>query len=94
MVTLGLTLSGTTRDALERSNRKAKSNAAPAVRVPSLKIALADGVHVVIKGDEIDLDSSLDALKDAIKAITKARDTGLNAATAMKVWAEMAKAGA
>ena len=92
-LSLDLVLKGETRDGLERHTKRTKSGNAPAVRVPSIKIALADAVSVVVKGEAIDLEQGIEALKDALKAMTKARDTGLNAATAQKVWKDMAKAG-
>ncbi len=72
---LALKLSGGSRDALEQAGRKKRAGNAPAVRVPSIKVPLANGVSVVVKGEAIDLEQGIEALKDAIKAMTKARDT-------------------
>jgi hypothetical protein len=44
-------------------------------------------------GEELSLDEAIDSLKEAIKAMSKARDTGLDAKTAMAVWKDMARAG-
>lgn len=90
---LALKLSGGSRDALEQAGRKKRAGNAPAVRVPSIKIALANDVSVVVKGEAIDLEQGIEALKDAIKAMSKARDNGLDAKTAQLVWKDMAKAG-
>ena len=90
---LAMTLSGATRDELERQGRKRRSAGTSAVRVPSIKVALANDISVVIKGESIDLEQGIEALKDALKAMTKARDTGLDAKTAQAVWRDVAKAG-
>jgi len=88
---LALKLSGRSRDDLEQAGRKKRAGNPPAVRVPSIKIPLANGMSVVIKGEAIDLEQGIEVLKDAIKAMTKARDNGLQAVTAQKVWSHMAK---
>ena len=88
---LALKLSGGSRDALEQAGRKKRAGNAPAVRVPSIKVALANDVSVVVKGEAIDLEQGIEALKDAIKAMSKARDNGLDAKTAQTVWRDMAK---
>ncbi len=48
---------------------------------------------VTVAGEEISLDEAIDALKEAMKAMQKARDTGLDAKTAQAVWKDMAAAG-
>jgi hypothetical protein len=88
---LALKLSGASRDVLESQGRKKRGGHAPAVKVPSIKVALANQVSVVVKGEAIDLEQGIEALKDAIKAMTKARDNGLDAKTAQAVWRDMAK---
>ena len=57
------------------------------MRVPSIKIALADDISVVVKGEAIDMSQGIEALKNALKAMMKARDTGLDAKTAQAVCA-------
>ena len=89
---MALKLSGGSRDALEQAGRKKRAGHAPAVKVPSIKVALANEISVVVKGEAIDLEQGIEALKDAIKAMTKARDNGLDAKTAQAVWRDMAKA--
>jgi hypothetical protein len=84
---------GVTRDELERHVRKEREADKPAVRTSRIKCPLVGGPTVTVAGDEISLDEAIEALKEAIKAMTKARDTGLNASTAQKVWSDMAKAG-
>jgi ParB-like chromosome segregation protein Spo0J len=68
-------LKGETRDGLERINKRNKLSNAAAVRVPSIRVSLVNNTSVVIKGEAIDLDQGIEALKDALKAMTKARDT-------------------
>lgn len=92
---LALKLSGASRDTLERQGRKKRAaSAAPAVRTSRIKCPLAGGPVVTVAGDEISLDDAIEALKEATKAMQKARDTGLDASTAQRVWSDMAKAGA
>ena len=93
LATLARVLNGDTRDEVERASRKQRAAATPAVRVPSIKVTLVNDISVVIKGEAIDLEQGIEALKDALKAMTKARDTGLDAKTAQAVWRDMAKAG-
>ena len=93
LVALDLVLKGETRDGLERRNKKTRNGNSPAVRVSSIKIALADDISVVVKGEAIDLEQGIEALKDALKAMTKAQHTGLDAKTAQAVWRDTARAG-
>jgi hypothetical protein len=93
LAALRLKESGATRDELERQVRKEREVGKPAVMVPSIKIALADDISVVVKGEAIDLERGIEALKNALKAMTRARDTGLDAKTAQAVWRDTAKAG-
>jgi len=93
LAALRLILGGAKPDQLERQVRKERSAATPAVRASKIKCPLPSGHVITVAGDELSLDEAIDSLKEAIKAMTKARDTGLNAATAQRVWADMAKAG-
>lgn len=90
---LPLSFRGASRDALETQGRKKRAASAPTVRVPSIKVTLVNDFSVVIKGEAIDLEQGIEVLKDALKAMTKARDTGLDAKTAQAVWKDMARAG-
>jgi ParB family transcriptional regulator, chromosome partitioning protein len=90
---LALTLRGATRDELETAGRRKRLAATPAVRASKIKCPLPSGHVVTVAGDELSLDEAIEVLKEAIKAMTKARDTGMSAMTAQKVWADMAKAG-
>ena len=91
---LVLKLSGASRDTLERQGRKTRAASVPAVRASKIKCPLVSGPVVTVAGDEISLDDAIEALKEATKAMQKARDTGLDASTAQRVWSDMAKAGA
>ncbi|MDG3006441.1 ParB/RepB/Spo0J family partition protein [Paludisphaera mucosa] len=90
---LALKLSGASRDTLERQGRKTRAASAPAVRASKIKCPLVSGSVVTVAGDEISLDDAIEALKEAAKAMQKARDTGLDAKTAQAVWRDMALAG-
>lgn len=89
---LALKLSGASRDALERHGRRKRAAQQPVVRASKIRCPLPSGPVVTVAGGEISLDDAIEALKDATKAMTKARDTGLDASTAQRVWADMAKA--
>ncbi|WP_435008066.1 ParB/RepB/Spo0J family partition protein [Tundrisphaera lichenicola] len=90
---LALKLGGASRDALETTGRKKRSAGAPVVRASKIKCPLVGGAVVTVAGDEISLDDAMEALKEAVKAFAKARDTGLDAKTAQAVWRDVAKAG-
>jgi ParB family chromosome partitioning protein len=90
---LALKLGGASRDTLEQAGRKKRSAASPAVRASKIKCPLPSGHVITVAGDELSLDEAIDSLKEAIKAMTKARDTGLDAKTAQAVWRDMAKPG-
>ena len=90
---LALKLSGASRDQLEQAGRKKRNGSTSAVRVSCIKIALLNDINVVIKGEGIDLDQGIEALKDAIKEMTKGRDQGLDAKTLVAVCKNKAKRG-
>jgi ParB/RepB/Spo0J family partition protein len=90
---LAMKLSGASRDALEQAGRRKRAEATPAVRASKIKCPLPSGHIVTVAGDELSLDEAIDSLKEAIKAMTKARDTGLDSKTAQAVWRDLAKAG-
>ena len=90
---LALKKTGASREALAAQGRKQRAAATPAVRVSKIKCPLPSGHVITIAGEELSLDEAIDSLKEAIKAMSKARDTGLDAKTAMAVWKDMARAG-
>ncbi len=90
---LSLKCAGANREALAAQGRKQRAAATPAVRVSKIKCPLPSGQVITVSGQELSLDEAIDSLKEAIKAMSKARDTGLDAKTAMAVWKDMAKAG-
>jgi hypothetical protein len=90
---LALKNAGASRDVLAAKGRKQRAAAAPAVRVSKIKCPLPSGHVITVAGDSISLDDAIESLKEALKAMTKARDTGLSAASAQRVWADMSKAG-
>ncbi len=90
---LALKLGGASRDALERQGRKKRSASAPTVRASKIRCPLVGGATVTVAGDDISLDDAIESLKDALKAMQKARDTGLDAKTAQAVWKDVARAG-
>jgi ParB/RepB/Spo0J family partition protein len=91
---LSLKLGGASRDELERHVRQKANGNTPAVRTSKIKCQLAGGATVTVAASEISLDEAIEALKDALKAMTKARDTGLDAKTAQAVWRDVARNGA
>jgi ParB-like chromosome segregation protein Spo0J len=77
--------------------RKRRNGSVPAVRTARIRIPLATDTArgiVTIAGDEIDLEDGENILKEAMKAVRAAREKGLNASTAQKVWKDVAAAGA
>ena len=90
---LSLKNAGASREVLAAQGRKQRAAATPAVRVSKIKCPLPSGQVITVSGQELSLDEAIESLKEAIKAMTKARDTGLDAKTAMAVWKDMAKAG-
>jgi hypothetical protein len=96
---LALALNGsTTRDDLARESRRQRSGQAqPSVRMPRIKIPLANDVAtgmVTVAGESIDLDDAETLLKEALKSIRAARKKNLDCKTAQAVWRDVAKAGA
>lgn len=89
---LALKNSGASREVLAAQGRKQRAAATPAVRVSKIKCPLPSGHVITVAGEDVSLDDAIESLKEAMKAMTKARDTGLDAKTAMAVWRDMAKA--
>ncbi|WP_020472331.1 ParB/RepB/Spo0J family partition protein [Zavarzinella formosa] len=77
---LELKLSGASRDRLEEAGRQ-KRVAAPAVRISRVKCLLPSGVQVVVSGDGVSLDESIDALNEAVREMRRARELGFTAKT-------------
>ncbi len=74
-------LSGASRDAIEQAGRKSRNGTAPAVKVARVKCVLPSGVNVVVSGEGVSLDESIDALSEAIKEMKRARELGYTAKT-------------
>lgn len=91
--TLELVRSGVTRDELAQRTRKAKASSTPAVRASKIPIRLPSGVTITVAGQDSSLDDVIEHLAEAAKLAKKARDQGLDAKTAVRVWADMAAAG-
>jgi len=98
---LAASLNGATRDELQRRSRRngnpaTSAGQAPAVRMPRIKIPLANGIAtgaVTVAGEDIDLEDAETLLKEALKAVRAAKEKNLDAKTAQSVWRDMAKAG-
>jgi malonyl CoA-acyl carrier protein transacylase len=63
----------------------------PFDRVATIKVALSNGVQVVIKGEAIDLDGAIASLAEAQKEARKAREQGLDAKTFQAVMRDRSK---
>jgi ParB-like chromosome segregation protein Spo0J len=74
------------RDELKRESRKRRIGQAPAVRVSRIRCPLPTGATVVVSGEGLSLDDSIEALSEALKVMRKAREDSLDARTAMAVW--------
>ena len=81
---------GRTEIARERKSRT--KNAAPSVRAAKIKCPLVSGAVVTVSGDAISLEEAIEAVKEAAKAMTKARDQGLDAKTFQAVMKDLAAA--
>jgi ParB/RepB/Spo0J family partition protein len=102
---LALTLSGSSRDDIEREGRRSRSKPSPEADPQSqsakkVKIAVATDVatgQVSVAGspgEEIDLEGTEALLREALKMVRSAKDKSLTVRSAVSVWADMAKAGA
>jgi ParB/RepB/Spo0J family partition protein len=79
---LALKLSGATRDQIEAAGRKARTAAAaPSVKVNKVKCVLPSGLQIIVSGDGVSLESSIDALTEAIREMKRAKDLGYTAKT-------------
>jgi ParB family transcriptional regulator, chromosome partitioning protein len=82
---LRLALGGASRDALENESRKRRPGKGSAVRLSRVRCPLPK-VTVIVSGEGIGLDESIDAVLAAAKEMKRARDEGLDAKTAQAVW--------
>lgn len=69
---LALSLSGMSRDNLERHSRKQRAK--PSVKVSKVKIALPNKVSVVLNGNNLGMVEVVDVLGDALKEARKASE--------------------
>ena len=88
---LAALLSGTSRDEGERQVRQQRNAQAPAVRVSRIKCPLPSGATVQVSGEGISLDDAIEATQEALKALKKAREDGLDSKTAQAVFRDKAK---
>jgi hypothetical protein len=61
------------------------------VRVTRLKVPLPGGATVQVSGAGISLDDAIEATSEALKAMKKAREDGLDSKTAQAVFKDKAK---
>jgi len=86
---------GGTCDEMRAARIRRNGQAAPAVRTARSRIPLATEAAtgtVTVAGEAIDLEDAENILKEALRAVRAAKDKGLNAATAQRVWREVAAA--
>ena len=88
---LTLKLSGASRDDIVHAGRKSRSGNKPLVRVSRVKVPLPGGATVQISGENISLDDAIEAAQEAVKAMKKAREDGLDSRTAQAVFKDKAK---
>jgi len=88
---LAQAVSGASRDAIEQAGRKSRSGKAAAVKVSRLKVPLPGGATVQVSGAGISLDDAIEATSEALKAMKKAREDGLDSRTAQAVFKDKAK---
>jgi hypothetical protein len=75
---------------------RAIGNGQPTVRMPKVKIPLANETAtglVVVSGENLDLDDTETLLNEALKAVVAAKKKKLDCKTAQAVWRDMARAG-
>jgi len=90
---LAAKLNGASRDSIEQQAKRTRIGSARAVTLRRIKCPLVSGHVVMVTGADISLDDGIEALGEALKAMRKARDGGLNAATAQAVWKDVAAVG-
>jgi len=87
-----LKLSGASRDAIEQAGRKKRAGA-PSVKASKVKCFLPSGVQVVVSGNGVSLDESIEALNEAIKEMKRARELGYTAKTFAAAMKDKARKG-
>jgi ParB family transcriptional regulator, chromosome partitioning protein len=90
---LALKLNGASRDAIERAGRKSRNNDTPAVKVSKVKCVLPSGVNVVVSGEGVSLDESIEALAEAMREMKRARELGYTARTFAAAMKDKARKG-
>lgn len=90
---LAQALSGASRDAIEQAGRKSRNRQAPSVKVARVKCTLPSGINVVVSGEGVSLDESIEALTEAIKEMKRARDLGYTAKTFAAAMKDKSKKG-
>jgi ParB/RepB/Spo0J family partition protein len=90
---LALKSAGASRDVLAAKGRKQRAADKPAVRASKIRCPLPSGCTITVTGQDVTLDEAIECLQQAMKAIKKAIDTGLDAKTAQAVWRDVARAG-
>jgi ParB family chromosome partitioning protein len=90
---LALKLSGASRDQLEVAGRKSRNAGQPTVRVQRVKCILPNGVSVVVAGEGVSLDESIEALGEVMKEMKRARDLGYTAKTFAAAMKDRSKRG-
>lgn len=90
---LALALEGKSRAVLEaeRISHANRNSGKPAVRVQKVKCLLPSGVSVVVSGQGVSLDESIDALGEALKEMKRARELGYTAKTFAAAMRDKAK---
>jgi len=90
---LALKLSGASRDTIEQAGRKKRASGTPSVKVARVKCTLPSGINVVVSGEGVSLDESIEALTEAIKEMKRARDLGYTAKTFAAAMKDKSKKG-
>jgi len=91
---LALKLSGASRDQIEAAGRKTRTAAAASsVKVNRVRCVLPSGVQIVVSGDGMSLESSIEALNEAIKEMKRARELGYTAKTFAAAMKDKARKG-
>ncbi|MGH7173469.1 MAG: ParB/RepB/Spo0J family partition protein [Gemmataceae bacterium] len=77
----------------ERVGRKNSNSGTPAVRVNKVKCLLPSGVTVVVSGEGVSLDESIEALAEAMREMKRARELGYTAKTFAAAMKDKARKG-
>jgi len=85
------TLSGASRDEIERERRQQRPGTVPDVKVSRVSIPLPSGVTVVVTGQEVGWQALVDSLVAAGKEAKKGQNENLDVKTWQRVMADRAK---